>query len=309
MTTMTFSSTIRRALAGLTTFCALSAIPIPVVATAQGITPTTTQTAPVLQAFNSARVSSAQATFDGIAAIHNCSAALVRLAGARDTDNALLLTNGHCVAAKVPKPGEVVLNEDMRRADQHLRSVTLLKGETPTRAATAHMTKVHYATMTGTDLALIEIDKSYLTLRLTGVHPREIAPAGATAGTKVSIPSGYLGTAPTCTVDAVVPTLVTAGYRWNNEMRYASGCATRPGSSGAPMIDEATGKIVGINNSGFARIDDCTPEDPCGEVWGNEQPVPILGARYGAQAAPLTGCVSEGKFSLQTPGCTLAKPE
>ena len=250
-------------------------------------------------------------TFDGIVRINNCSAALVKLPGAKNTDPAVLLTNGHCVRTTNIMPGEVVVDQDATRLNTHVREADFFKGSQPRSIATsAKITKVLYGTTTGTDLALMEVNKSYLTLSLSGVKPRTLAEANAAIGTPLSIPSGLYLSNSFCEVEAIVPTLHGGnGYVWNNSRRYAPGCTTRAGTSGAPMLDRTSGQIVGINNAGFDTIDDCTVDNPCGEQKEDGSIVPILDAKYGQETAQILGCVSGGKFSLKTPGCTLPKPE
>ncbi|MFD0534454.1 hypothetical protein ACFQY7_12460 [Actinomadura luteofluorescens] len=53
--------------------------------------------------------------FTGIVALSNCSGSLVRGPRSRDTDAALVLTNGHCLESGMPEAGEVIVDQRSSR--------------------------------------------------------------------------------------------------------------------------------------------------------------------------------------------------
>src|SRR3546814_2272200 len=46
-------------------------------------------------------------------------------------------------------------------------------------------------------------------------------------------------------------------------VRYTSSCNTIGGTSGSPVIDDATGKVVAVNNTGNEDGARCTVNNPC----------------------------------------------
>src|SRR5947209_6858845 len=53
--------------------------------------------------------------FEGIVALSNCSGSLVKLENGKDTDPAMVLTNGHCYEGGFIKPGTEVINKSSSR--------------------------------------------------------------------------------------------------------------------------------------------------------------------------------------------------
>lgn len=93
--------------------------------------------------------------FTAIVALSNCSGSLVRFNSSRAEDKAMILTNGHCLEGGMPKPGVVVVNKASSR------SFTLLKSTGVGSITKLSATKVLYATMTNTDMALYQLSASY----------------------------------------------------------------------------------------------------------------------------------------------------
>src|SRR4051812_33350276 len=56
--------------------------------------------------------------FEGIIGLNNCSGSLVQLEGAKDTDTALVFTNGHCLESGFPAPGTFVSHKSSSRRFQ-----------------------------------------------------------------------------------------------------------------------------------------------------------------------------------------------
>jgi hypothetical protein len=77
-------------------------------------------------------------TFAGTVALSNCSGSIVKLAGAAETDRALVLSNGHCLEEGFPAAGEVIVNKPSRR------TFTLLSRYGNSTLGTLRATKIVY---------------------------------------------------------------------------------------------------------------------------------------------------------------------
>src|SRR4051812_20521257 len=53
--------------------------------------------------------------FEGIVALNNCSGSIVRLENSKDSDAAMVLTNGHCFEGGFIDPGTFVINKSSSR--------------------------------------------------------------------------------------------------------------------------------------------------------------------------------------------------
>ncbi|MBG9885524.1 hypothetical protein ABE10_02760, partial [Bacillus toyonensis] len=97
----------------------------------------------------------------------DCSSSIVRTESSEDDDPALLLTNGHCVAAVDrsigrPAPGAAIVDRALPGTSV---AITDEKGY---RMTSAPVDRLMYATMTGTDIAVFRLGKSYAQLTAEG---------------------------------------------------------------------------------------------------------------------------------------------
>src|SRR5262245_42280987 len=53
--------------------------------------------------------------FEGIVALSNCSGSLIRFENSKDSDQGMILSNGHCLDGGFPRPGEFVTNQRSSR--------------------------------------------------------------------------------------------------------------------------------------------------------------------------------------------------
>ena len=93
------------------------------------------------------------ASLNATIALSNCSASLVRFPTSVSTDRALMLTNGHCTS-------DALGARDAVADEPVVRSVTLLASDGST-AGIVNTTRIVYATMWKTDVALYELDSTY----------------------------------------------------------------------------------------------------------------------------------------------------
>jgi hypothetical protein len=224
--------------------------------------------------------------FDGA-----CTGAVIDHPQSETSDPALVLTNAHCLGDEVPEPGTTVVDRAKRAPvlvkDQH--------GETVLRAST---TEIAFATLSGTDVAVLRLDQTYAQLAESGIAPRSISPDSTTPGRPFEVVSGSSGRSWNCKVQTIVPRLEEAGYTQKSSIRYQGDCtgeeAPSHGDSGSPLVDVGTGLIVGLHATGNDGDGDaCSENNPC-EVDGRGARGSFPGAKYGQQVAFLTACLTQG---------------
>jgi V8-like Glu-specific endopeptidase len=266
-------------------------------AATQRTTPTaatapTTATAPTLRAVD----------YAGTVALSNCSGSVVRLPASADTDPALVLTNGHCLETGFPEPGEVIVDQSSSRSFGLLNSAG-------TRVATLRASKVAYSTMTDTDVTLYQLTRTYAQIKSSyGISALTLNDTHPVAGTAIKVVSGYWKRIYTCAIDGFAYRLKEGDWTWKDSVRYTSACDTIGGTSGSPVVDTATGKVVAVNNTGNEDGERCTENNPC-EVDENGTVTVREGINYAEETYGIPACFGAGnKLNLNASGCTLPKP-
>ncbi|MCA1194396.1 MULTISPECIES: trypsin-like serine protease [unclassified Saccharopolyspora] len=236
-------------------------------------------------------------TLEGAAVVGDCSASIVRTGATRPQDPALVLTNGHCTSGARPAPGDVVVE----RPEEQMVGVLGTDGP----VTTAKTTDLVYATMTGTDVALYRLDKTYAQLADEGVKVFELSARAPRQADAIDVVSGGLQDTWSCAVAGIVPELREEGYSQRQAIRYTEDCLPDAGGSGSPLLDPATGAVVGIHNSSNTSGEVCTADNPC-EV--DEEGVVTVHPqrRYAQQTAAIPACLTPGSgIDLSRPDCAL----
>jgi hypothetical protein len=218
---------------------------------------------------------------------------------------ATVLTNGHCIDFLPPTA--------VMRHEPGSGSVTFGWPGSGRIDAVVGVAAIPWASMKGTDLAVLTLDAPLADLLAQGVRPLPIAGAPPPDGSRVVIvgaPS-HAGTDDR-ELELVVCTLgprhalVEGDWSWTGFASDHCG-GIRPGSSGSPVIDPATGELVGLINTGTAgsdQLSDCAVDRPCevGPAGGRTAP----DTSYGPLVAGLGGCFDAGwRFTGPGPGCPL----
>lgn len=251
-----------------------------------------------------------------IVALSNCSGAVVRLKTSQPTDNALVLTNGHCIAGGFLDPGEAVAGQPSTRRMNVLEPDALEPGPPMGRPqgggvrVAVQASELVYATMTTTDMALYRLTITYGELeRDHGVHAMTISDRHPDAGTAILIPSGYWRALFACSIDAFVHGLREGGWTFEDSIRYTHpGCETIGGTSGSPIVATATHEVIGVNNTANEGGASCSINNPC-EVDAAGNMTSTEDGRYGQQVYWLYDCLSPtNELDFDLPDCRLPRP-
>jgi V8-like Glu-specific endopeptidase len=242
--------------------------------------------------------------YEGIVALSNCSGSLVQLENGKDSDQALILTNGHCLGwiGGFLKPDQVVANYPQTREFKLLSSNAVVIGK-------VNATHILYATMTGTDMAIYKLQETYADIKAKfNTRPLTLASTRAKASTAIEILSGYWKRGYTCAIESFIPELKEDKWIWKDSIRYSRpGCETIGGTSGSPILEAGTKNVIGVNNTGNESGQECTMNNPC-EVSLDGTISFTQGVSYGQQTYWLYSCLDESNnLDLQKSGCLLPK--
>ncbi|MEU6821684.1 trypsin-like peptidase domain-containing protein [Streptomyces atriruber] len=238
----------------------------------------------------------------GTVALSNCSGSIVRVPDSKPDDPALVLSNGHCLENGFPAPGEVIVDQPSSR------SFTLLDGSGG-ELGSIKASKIAYGTMTDTDVSLYQTGSTYSEIESKyGIKALELNSAKPEQGRAITVASGYWKKLYKCSVDGFAYQLKEGNWTWKDSVRYTPDCKTIGGTSGSPVIDDETGKVVAVNNTGNESGEECTDNNPC-EVDENGKVTVREGINYAQQTYWIVPCVGEGnKIDLSREGCELPKP-
>ncbi|MCX5375463.1 serine protease [Streptomyces sp. NBC_00091] len=241
-------------------------------------------------------------TYAGTVALSNCSGSVVRTPNSQPGDPALVLSNGHCLETGFPAAGEVLVN----RASSRTFSLLNASGS---KVATLRASKIAYGTMTDTDVSLYQLTKTYAQIQSQyGIAALTLNDAHPVQGSSIKVVSGYWKRTYSCNVDGFAYRLKEGAWTWKDSVRYTSSCNTIGGTSGSPVIDTTTGKVVAVNNTGNEDGQSCTDNNPC-EVDESGNVTVRQGINYAQQTYTLVPCIGPGnQIDLTRPGCALPKP-
>ena len=242
--------------------------------------------------------------YNGIAKLSNCSGALVRFENSLPSDKGMILTNGHCVPRSgggFLLPNQFISNEAVSR------TFKFLKHDGSVGSSSVAATKIMYATMTGTDMALYQLSNSFEQLTSTyAVDALTIASDHPVRNDPIEILSGYWQSGYSCHIEEFVFKMKEDEYFWNDSVRYSQdGCHTIHGTSGSPVISKTSGRIVAINNTGNDDGARCTMNNPC-EISDRGDVSFKKGLSYAQQTYIIYSCLNvDGALDLATAGCKL----
>lgn len=241
-------------------------------------------------------------SFAGSVSLSNCSGSLIRMPDSQDDDPALVMSNGHCLETGFPAPGQVLVNQASSR------SFGLLNAS-GSRVATLRANKLVYGTMTDTDVSVYQLTQTYAQIKsVSGISPLTLNDTRPTAGSAISVVSGYWKRIYSCNIDGFVYRLKEGDWTWKDSVRYTSSCNTIGGTSGSPVVDNATGRVVAVNNTGNESGERCTLNNPC-EVDASGNVTVRQGINYAQQTYQIPACFGiDNRLELSASGCVLPKP-
>ncbi|MDI3355644.1 serine protease [Pseudomonas sp. UYIF39] len=231
-----------------------------------------------------------------------CTASLLdtRDATGTSTGPAYLLTNGHCTsitsgtAADIPYDGQVQFNffhdtmEGAKRYDIH---------------------KVNWTSLASSDVAILELTDSLDTLLKDGMTPLKLASKAPAEPRPIQV-FGAPGIAPglrlsTCTLEPTNTALIKFFTVHTDYQKHDCKGIAR-GSSGSPVLDAATGEVIGVLSGttyGISTDDLCFWHALC----GNNQKKSILPdqASHSFPVDYLSYCFTNGRFNADAQSCTI----
>ncbi|QKW09191.1 trypsin-like peptidase domain-containing protein [Streptomyces sp. NA04227] len=240
--------------------------------------------------------------FAGTVALSNCSGSVVRMPDSQPGDPALVMSNGHCLEGGMPGPGDVVVDQPSSR------TFTLLDAKAQD-VATLKASKVVYGTMTDTDVSLYELTTTYQEIEQQhGIKALELQDQHPEQGRAITVVSGYWKKTYSCSVGGFAHELREGDWTFKDSLRYTSECDIIGGTSGSPVLDDETGKVVAVNNTINEGAEDCSVNNPC-EVDENGEVTVHKNIGYAQETYGIPACIGEGsKLDLDAEGCTLPKP-
>ncbi len=244
----------------------------------------------------------AEYNFEGIVALSNCSGSIVRFEHSRETDKAMVLTNGHCLETGFPTPGTSVFQKPSSRKFKVLDPNASVLG-------TIQATKVLYSTMTKTDIALYEVQETFAeVLEKFKVHALVMSSQHPTENDPIEVISGYWQRGYSCKIEAFVPQLKEDVFTFVDSIRYSRpGCDVIGGTSGSPIVLKGSRIVLGVNNTINQNGQSCTMNNPC-EVDESGNISARQGVGYAQQSYWFYTCLdAEKNLDLAIPGCLLQR--
>ncbi len=234
--------------------------------------------------------------FEGTVDLSNCSGFVFATADMAPERPALMMTNGHCLTTLL---GGIVLSPGEARADRPgSRAVSIVNDQGV--KLKFRTTRLLYATMTGTDMAVYELPVSYHELGQRGVRPFLLG-STPVVNESVEVFSAHKNSAHACSVAAITDTR-EGGFPFTDSLRLSPECRQGTGTSGSPVLRAGTREVMAIANSYNKNGRACGNNNPC-EVNGGEVSVQFT-ARYAQQIAGLAVCLNN--FAAEA--CLLTKP-
>jgi hypothetical protein len=234
-----------------------------------------------------------------------CSGALVRFE--RNPERkAVFLTNGHCARKEPIEPGDALVNVPYERSE-----LQVFVGEM--EPLTVPPARVLYATMTGTDIALIELQTTYRELEAKGARVYEISDRDARTGSSAILISGAERQKRLCGISHVVDQLLEDRWTFTRVLAMKDLCAIDPAWSGTPLVDPNgfpdRPTIVGIVSSRNRDGELCTRDNPC-EIGSRGERSAFRDRTYAQSISEIMDCVAKtGEIALDKRGCGLQKPK
>jgi hypothetical protein len=242
-----------------------------------------------------------------------CTAFLLNTDG-KENAPAYAITNGHCSELRTePGAKDIIVN----RASNVVFKLNYFLNE-ENRVRSVRVRQVVYATMKGTDIAILELGATYGQLVKEGFTPLKIDRLPPQIGEPIEVigipmtgvnPSLSFLHRAGCEVGQTV-NLREDVYQWERAIRTR--CSIVGGMSGSPVVSLKSNRVVAIANTG---VDDealaqpeCSINRPC-EISTDGSITTFPKENYAQRVSDIPSCFDkEGIFNLNLPSCRLEKP-
>jgi len=238
----------------------------------------------------------------------DCSGTLFKMPGMNVHQKALILTNGHCIGfgkaceGHCPDSGELFIDHQVNG------NVIVHKDNTEINEHVGYK-KVLFATMTGVDIAIIELDVNYLSLQKKGYKIYSLARELPTLNMMLQFKSYNRNILSKCVVDKAVSFLKEDIWIWNNSyrMKADSQCQFIHGQSGTAGIASNNEFIYALAQTGYLGDNEpCSWDSPCelNPLTGNIN-MAEKGQGYAVPVALLYECYNKNskKFNFNLSSC------
>lgn len=239
--------------------------------------------------------------FRGIVALSNCSGSIVRFDDSLDTDQAMVLTNGHCISMITPG---VALPEQVVS-----RSFSVLN-KTGRKVGRVNAERLLYGAMTKTDMGLYRLKETYQDIQASfNVSALTLSREAPAVDAPIEVISGYWVRGYSCAIESIVPTLEEGDWYFQDSLRYSRpGCAVIGGTSGSPVLAAGTRTVVAVNNTINESGAKCEENNPC-EIAADGTVFAAKGYAYAQNTFWLYSCRNAaGLFDVKADSCGLLKP-
>ncbi len=228
---------------------------------------------------------------------------------------AYAVTNGHCSNPNDALDGKEIL---LNRPSSLIFKLNYFANE-ETRVRPVPVRRVVYATMKGTDVAILELATPFRQLVKEGFTPLTIDKVPARVGERVEVVGiPMAGVEPTrsflhrsdCEVGQSA-NLREDIYQWEKSIRTR--CSVVGGMSGSPVVSLKSNQVVAIANTGvddiaFSSQPECSLNRPC-EVSSEGKVTTFPEENYAQSVSNIPSCFDrKGLFNLNLPACGLEKP-
>lgn len=245
--------------------------------------------------------------YSGVGRYGSCSATLIETGGSNDAP-AYVLTNGHCVGAGLLSAKGVTIDQTANSTKKMYFNY-YLENDSEDFLVINNKT-IKFASMDGTDVAVVELDASLAELKSQGVTAFKLSstkPSLCTQARNVGVPLSGVQQPGLRFSDCFIGDEVSlheGEYRFVESIRHR--CSIVGGSSGSPIFKRDDNSIIGVVNTAVndnTRVqDDCTLNKPC-EVSSTGEKSIESNENYGQYVDFLVGCFAQGIFNLNLDTC------
>lgn len=257
-------------------------------------------------------------TYNGIGSLENsgmgfCTAFLVDTSGDGNAP-AYAMTNGHCYDIPAfPDAKEIVINKSSTMV---FKLNYFVNAETRVRPVPVR--RVVYATMNGTDIAILELNTTFKQLVSEGFTPLKldsIPPSMGEPVEVVGVPVGGVEPSRSFLHRAVCDVGATVNLRediYQLQTSIRNRCSVVGGMSGSPMISRRSNRVVAIINTAVndeaLSQPECSMNRPC-EISSEGRIATFPDENYAQRVSAVPSCFDrKGIFNLHLPSCQLEKP-